>query len=272
MEIFYSPDIAQGGTRLDATESGHCIKVLRHRKGDTINIVDGAGTLFKCEITDDNPRCVVFTVLERQEGYGSHPYRLHIAVAPPKNTERFDWFVEKATEMGIDEISPIFGDYSERRIFKRERSERIIIAAAKQSHKGAIPVLHDPVTVREFLEHMSCAESGKVFSCSDTEKVIPRLHTEKQLSESTPLRLICYCDEVESLGAMKISITEALRKGSSDVIVMIGPEGDFSREEIAQAVTLGWQPVSLGNSRLRIETAALTAVAAVYLADRKSVV
>lgn len=128
-------------------------------------------------------------------------------------------------------------------------------------------MLHDPVTVREFLEHMSCAESGKVFSCSDTEKVIPRLHTEKQLSESTPLRLICYCDEVESLGAMKISITEALRKGSSDVIVMIGPEGDFSREEIAQAVTLGWQPVSLGNSRLRIETAALTAVAAVYLAN-----
>ncbi len=258
MEIFYSPDIAQGGTRLDAIESGHCIKVLRHRKGDTINIVDGAGTLFKCEITDDNPRCVVFTVLERQEGYGSHPYRLHIAVAPPKNKERFDWFVEKATEMGIDEISPIFGDYSERRIFKRERSERIMIAAAKQSHKGVIPVLHDPVTVKQFLEYGSCAES---------EKVIPSLYTKIQLSERTLLRLICYCDEVESLGAKKIHITEALHKGASDVIIMIGPEGDFSREEITQAVKLGWQPVSLGNSRLRIETAAMTAVAAVYLVN-----
>ncbi|HKM12418.1 MAG TPA: RsmE family RNA methyltransferase [Bacteroidales bacterium] len=258
MEIFYSPDIAQGGTRLDTIESGHCIKVLRHRKGDIINIVDGAGTLFRCEITDDNPRCVVFTVLERQEGYGSHPYRLHIAVAPPKNAERFDWFVEKATEMGIDEISPIFGDYSERRIFKRERSERIMIAAAKQSHKGAIPLLHNLVTVKDFLESYSCAESGKVFSCPDTEK---------QLSESTPLRLICYCDEVESLGAVKISITEALQKGASDVVVMIGPEGDFSREEISLAIKSGWQPVSLGDSRLRIETAALTAVAAVYLAN-----
>ncbi len=249
MEIFYSPDIAQGGTRLDATESGHCIKVLRHRKGDTINIVDGAGTLFKCEITDDNPRCVVFTVLERQEGYGSHPYRLHIAVAPPKNTERFDWFVEKATEMGIDEISPIFGDYSERRIFKRDRTERIIISAAKQSHKGVIPLLNDPVTVKEFLE------------CNSRPK------SEIQPSETTPIRLICYCDEVESFGVMKMSITEALRKGSSDVIVMIGPEGDFSREEIAKAIKFGWQPVSLGDSRLRIETAALTAVAAVYLAN-----
>lgn len=249
MEIFYSPDIAQGGTQLDAIESGHCIKVLRHRQGDIINIVDGAGTLFKCEITDDNPRCVVFAVLERQEGYGSHPYRLHIAIAPPKNTERFDWFVEKATEMGVDEIYPIFGDYSERRVFKRDRTERIMIAAAKQSHKGAIPVLHDPLTVREFLERKPSSKS------------------DKQLSESTPLRLICYCDEVESLGAVKISITEALCKGPSDVIVMIGPEGDFSREEIAMAIKSGWQPVSLGNSRLRIETAALTAVAAVYLAN-----
>jgi 16S rRNA (uracil1498-N3)-methyltransferase len=121
--------------------------------------------------------------------------------------------------------------------------------------------------VREFLEHSSCAESGKVFSCPDTEKVISRLHTAKQLSERTPLRLICYCDEVESLGAKKIHITEALRKDASDVIIMIGPEGDFSREEIAQAIKSGWQPVSLGESRLRIETVALTAVAAVYLAN-----
>ncbi len=249
MEIFYSPDVARGGNRLDPIESGHCIRVLRHRQGDIINIVDGAGTLFKCEITDDNPRCVVFAVLERQEGYGSHPYRLHIAIAPPKNTERFDWFVEKATEMGMDEISPIFGDYSERRVFKRDRTERIMIAAAKQSHKGAIPVLHEPLTVREFLEANSSVKSGK------------------HLSEKAPLRLICYCDEEDSLGAVKISITEALKKGGSDVVVMIGPEGDFSREEMALAIRLGWQPVSLGDSRLRIETAALTAVAAVYLAN-----
>ncbi|MCQ2185049.1 MAG: RsmE family RNA methyltransferase [Bacteroidales bacterium] len=158
----------------------------------------------------------------------------------PKNSARFEWFAEKATEIGVDEITPLFGDYSERRVFKGERVERLIIAAAKQSHKGAVPVLHETSSVRDFLESVG--------------------------SES--LKLICYCDEVGSLGVSKIPVMAALREcGERPVVIMIGPEGDFSRSEMELAVRSGWQPVSLGESRLRIETAALTATAAVYLSN-----
>lgn len=250
MELFYSKDISNGGWCLDAQESNHCIKVLRHKNGDTIHIIDGVGNLYKCVIVNDSHKALEFKIVERIEGYGSHPYRLHIAVAPPKNIDRFEWFAEKATEIGIDEITPIFGDYSERKIFKKERSERIIVSAAKQSHKGAIPTLNDATSVKEFiLKHSSTAADNN------------------SSAKESPSRLICYCDEVESLGfAPKIPITEAI-KDAKDVIVMIGPEGDFSRSEIELALSNGWQAVTLGESRLRIETAALTAASAVYLAN-----
>lgn len=239
MELFYSKNISEGATVLDSEESAHCIKVLRHRKGDSINIVDGRGMLFRCTITEADPRGVGFRIDEAVENYGSHNYRLHMAVAPPKNIDRFEWFAEKVTEIGVDCITPLFGDYSERRVFKPERVERILISAAKQSHKGAIPELRPAADVKEFI----AAESG-----------------------SGGARLICYCDEVGSLGAVKKSIGEVLPQGPSEpVTVMIGPEGDFSRSEIALAVEKGWQPVSLGDSRLRIETAAIVAATAVYL-------
>ena len=240
MELFFCKEISSGSTVLDKEESNHCVKVLRHRKGDEINIIDGASTLYRCVIVDDDPKKVCFEVLERVEDYGSHPYHLHMAVAPPKNIDRFEWFAEKATEIGVDEITPLFGDYSERKVFKPERVERLLVSAAKQSHKGAVPELHEAAKVRDFI----AAQSG-----------------------SDALKLICYCDETEALGREKISIRKALTglEANRDVIIMIGPEGDFSRSEMVAAVSAGWQPVSLGESRLRIETAALTAVAAVYL-------
>ena len=249
MELFYSKTISEGGRVLDSDESGHCIKVLRHRAGDTIHVVDGHGMLYRCTVVDDNPRAVGFTVEEWVENYGSHDYRLHMAVGPPKNIDRFEWFAEKATEIGVDVITPLFGDYSERRVFKPERIERLLVSAAKQSHKGAIPVLEDACTVSEFLRR---GHDG--------------------------LKLICYCDEIEG----KIDIKDALkcpvkpgttndvipgpdRESKPMVTILIGPEGDFSRAEMALALERGWQPVSLGDSRLRIETAALVATAAVYL-------
>ena len=239
MELFFCKEISSGATVLDREESNHCVKVLRHRRGDDINIIDGAGFLYRCRIIDDNPREVAFEVLESVEGYGSHPYRLHMAVSPPKNIDRFEWFAEKATEIGVDEVTPLFGDYSERKVFKPERVERLLISAAKQSHKGAVPRLNGAVAVRDFIA---------------------------SLKDSDALKLICYCDDTIALGREKISIREALRLAEGrPVVVMIGPEGDFSRAEMAAAVASGWQPVSLGESRLRIETAALTAVAAVYL-------
>ena len=250
MELFYSKDIAAGGTTLDAEESNHCIRVLRHRAGEVIHVVDGCGCLYRCEIVDANPRALEFRVLERQEGYGSHPYHLQMAVAPPKNIDRFEWFAEKATEIGVDIITPLFGEYSERKVFNPARTERILVSAAKQSHKGAVPVLEPAVRVSDFLAAHASDDA---------------------------LRCICYCDETASLGVEKRPLTEVLREafspGADDaspgsaarpVILMIGPEGDFSRSEIAQAVASGWQPVSLGESRLRIETAAIAATAAVY--------
>ena len=247
MELFYSREIASGARELDRQESGHCVKVLRHREGDEIHIVDGCGNLYRCRILRADPAATSFEVEEVIEGYGSHPYHLTMAVAPPKNIDRFEWFCEKATEIGVDEIVPIVGDYSERKVFKGDRCERIIISAAKQSHKGAIPALEPLTPVREFLT--------------------------RDFPHGTH-KFICYCSEVE--GSRKVHICEALAatgdgrdanltEGSDNFVVMIGPEGDFSREEIALALSRGWQLISLGDSRLRIETAALTAVAAVYL-------
>ena len=247
MELFYSKDISDGGRVLDPDESAHCVRVLRHRRGDQINVVDGHGMLYRCTIVDDDPRGVLFDVDEWVENYGSHDYRLHMAVCPPKNIDRFEWFAEKATEIGVDRITPLFGDYSERRVFKRERIERLIVAAAKQSHKGAIPELDEALTVTEFLQQ-----------------------------DHEGLKLICYCDEAtgkidikEALAAAGFSIARQNLFEASDpkpmISLMIGPEGDFSRAEVALALERGWQPVSLGDSRLRIETAAVVATAAVYL-------
>lgn len=256
MELFYSKNISQGICSLDAEESNHCIKVLRHRRGEIINVVDGGGTLYKCEIMEDSPKGVTFNIVERIDNYGTHSYRLHAAVAPPKNIDRFEWFAEKATEIGIDEITPLFGEYSERKVFKGERVERLLISAAKQSHKGAIPTLNEAVTVKDFI----LAHSSAITATSSTPV------TSAPWDGIT--RLICYCDEVESLGlSHKITINQALARGAKDVMLMIGPEGDFSRSEITLALQNGWTAISLGESRLRIETAALVAVSSVYIAN-----
>ena len=244
MDLFYSKTISEGGRTLDADESAHCVRVLRHRRGDTIHVVDGHGMLYRCTIVDDDPRAVIFDIEEWVENYGSHDYWLRMAVCPPKNIDRFEWFAEKATEIGVDVISPLFGDYSERKVFKPERIERLLVSAAKQSHKGAIPQLDEATTVSDFLRQ---PHDG--------------------------LKLICYCDEATGKVDIKqaLSVLNAPQESpqKQKITIMIGPEGDFSRAEVALALERGWQPVSLGDSRLRIETAALVATAAVYLTFSK---
>ncbi|MCF0178364.1 MAG: 16S rRNA (uracil(1498)-N(3))-methyltransferase [Bacteroidales bacterium] len=241
MELFYSKEISDGATTLDEQESKHCLKVLRHKAGDEIFVIDGCGCLYKCIIENSNSKVVAYKVVERIEGYGAHPYHLHMAVAPPKNAERFEWFAQKATEIGIDSITPIAGDYSERKVYNTERCERIIVSAAKQSHKGAIPEIRSLCSVRELL-------------ATEFDKDV--------------VKIICYCDN-PPLDAVKRPIKEivasAKEQNRNRFVIMIGPEGDFSRDEITLAVHNGWSVASIGESRLRIETAALTAVAAVYL-------
>ena len=237
MELFYSRDIEGGICCLDQDESGHCIKVLRHRSGDEISVIDGCGTLYRCRITADSPKRVEAMVLDYVENWGGHPYRLHLAVCPTKNNDRFEWFAEKACEIGFDVLSPVFGDHSERKVLKTSRVEKILVSAAKQSLKAAVPQVNEPVSVKEFIKEAS--------------------------GDSESLKLIAYCFEDERVP--RRSIKEVLNSfEGTDITVMIGPEGDFSRAEAEAYLAAGFIPVHLGESRLRTETAALTAAASVY--------
>lgn len=238
MELFYTNDIEDGLCRLGSDESAHCIKVLRHRSGDIINIIDGKGTLMRCRLTGCSAKEAVAEIIETEHDWGGHPYRLTLAVAPTKNSDRYEWFAEKVCEIGVDGIVPIIGQYSERKVFKTARIEKILTSAAKQSLKGAIPQICEPVSVREFIGN--CAGEGE-----------------------DVLKMIAYCFEDGS--RPRISIKEALADfHGGKIIVMIGPEGDFSPEEARLAVGAGFIPVHLGASRLRTETAGVTAAAAVY--------
>ena len=242
MELFFSKDIDGSICRLDQDESGHCVKVLRHRSGDEISVIDGCGTLYRCRITVDSPKGVEAMVLSSEEGWGGHPYRLHLAVCPTKNNDRYEWFAEKACEIGFDELSPVIGEHSERRVLKTARVEKVLISAAKQSLKAVVPVVNEPVSVKEFIAAQD--DKGEV-QASDT------------------LRLIAYCFEDERVP--RRSIKEVLDGfDGSEIIVMIGPEGDFSKAEAEMALAAGFIPVHLGASRLRTETAALTAASAAY--------
>lgn len=242
MELFFSENIEGDICRLDSDESRHCIKVLRHRKGDAINVIDGKGTLLKCTITDDSAKGVEAIIDETSADWGGHPYRLTLAVSPTKNSDRYEWFAEKACEIGADRIVPIIGKHSERKTFRTDRIAKLLVSAAKQSLKGAVPEISEADTVSGFIEKNGLQEGE---SADDT------------------LRLIAYCFEDGS--RRRVSIREALGNfNGKEIIVMIGPEGDFSHEEAESAMSRGFIPVHLGDSRLRTETAAVTAAAAVY--------
>ena len=237
MEIFYAYEIEAGQALLDSDESAHCVRVLRHRVGDEVTVVDGIGNMYRCRLSDDSPKGAAAKIMETVPGWGGHSYSLNMAVCPTKNNDRFEWFVEKATELGVDVISPVIGERSERKVFKAERSRKIALSAMKQSLKAKLPMVEEPVSVRDFiLGH----------------------------SEAFGVKMICYCFDGETLRRSIEDVLEGLPSDSS-VTVLIGPEGDFSPEEARLAVENGFAPVHLGPSRLRTETAAVTAVTACYL-------
>ena len=235
MEIFYSSSILGGTLILEGDEAAHCVRVLRHKAGDEISVIDGQGTLYRCSIQIADARECTASVLETVPGFGSHPYRLTMAVCPTKNTDRYEWFAEKATEIGVDVIAPMIGDRSERRVLKTDRLKRLVLSATKQSLKGAIPEVLEPLSVKDFLQSVP----------------------------SDAVKMICYCfDDAE-----KHTVAEVLQNApSAQIFILIGPEGDFSPAEAELARSLGWIPVTLGPSRLRTETAAVVAAAQVYSA------
>lgn len=223
MTLFYAPNLTSE-LILPEEESLHAVKVLRLKIGDPIIVVDGVGNYHKAIITDSHPKHCGFEIIETIHEYGKLPYNLHIAIAPTKNIERLEWFIEKATEIGISEITPIICRYSERKVVKEERLEKIIVSAAKQSVKAYFPILNPTCTFNEFLKE----------------------HTQGS-------RFIAHCYEQDKK-LLKNEVTN-----SKDLLIIIGPEGDFSLEEIQNAINQGFIPVSLGDSRLRTETAAVVA-------------
>ncbi len=245
MELFYSRDIDGTLLRLDEEETRHCVKVLRHRTGEEIFVIDGQGRLLKCILTSTAGSRAQAEIVERTPSWGGHPYHLTMAVCPTKNNERFEWFLEKACEIGVDRIVPLIGEHSERKIYKTDRARKILVSAAKQSLKAAVPVIDEPLSVKDFLKE-----------------------------ERPGIKCIAYCfedqtDLRQSINEVLASVpTAAASNGDGsplpEIVVMIGPEGDFSPEEARAAREAGFLPVHFGPSRMRTETAALFAVSAVY--------
>lgn len=242
MELFYSNVINGGLCTLDEQETRHCANVLRHKVGDTINVIDGIGNMYYCQIESISKKETVCKVLEINNNFGAHNYILTMAVCPTKNIDRYEWFLEKATEIGLDVVVPIIGEHSERKIIKHERCERVLVSAAKQSIKAKFPVLREQISVIDFIKE---AHDG--------------------------LKLIAFCEDER-----KISLPFAIKeyvKNCKDVFpsvtILIGPEGDFSKKEINLALENGFLPIHLGDSRLRTETAALAAVSCVYFMIQK---
>lgn len=226
MYLFYCPDIETKQT-LSEEESGHCVRVLRYSAGDEILITDGRGTTYMARITNPHPKHCDFEIVSREKQEPHHHFHLHIAVAPTKNIERLEWAIEKCVEIGVDEITPLLCRFSERKQLRTDRLEKIILSAAKQSLTPYLPVLHEMTPYDEFI--------GRQKSAVSLQKFIAH----------------CYKED-------KRVLKNEIEPGRN-VLVLIGPEGDFSEREIADALAAGFIPVSLGESRLRTETAAVVA-------------
>ncbi len=235
MQLFYNADLSETDTSFvfSKDESRHIVKVLRRSTGDLLQITNGKGWLFSAEITMATIKhCeakIISAALQPK-----HPYQLHLAVAPTKMNDRYEWFLEKATEIGIDSITPIICENSERRVIKKDRFERIIQSAVKQSLHYHMPVLNEALPFKDFIEQHHDAH-----------------------------KFIAHCEDTE-----KISLKSQLQPRQS-ILILIGPEGDFSASEIETALAQSFKPVTLGDTRLRTETAAIAACHSVAFVNQE---
>ena len=229
VRFFYVPDAAHAN-ELPEEEAQHAVRVLRMEMGDEMMLMDGQGTFYRAEVAETTKKRCLYNIKEVLPQQRQWPGHLHLAMAPTKNMDRTEWLAEKATEIGMDELTFLRCKFSERTVIKTERIDKILIAATKQSHKAWKPVLNDMVDFRRFIE-----------SVSDVKH-----------------KFICHCYDEPDLGVKRL-LKDCLVKGE-DALVLVGPEGDFSVDEVRLAEAAGFQSVSLGESRLRTETAALVAV------------
>jgi 16S rRNA (uracil1498-N3)-methyltransferase len=225
MQLFYNPTINDTQTSFvfDKEESKHVIKVLRKKERDILHVTNGLGYLFTTEITiaSDNKCTVKIVSFKKQD---TPKFHLHLAVAPTKMNERYEWFLEKATEIGVQEITPIICEHSERKVIKTDRFQKILESAMKQSLHYYLPKFNEPITFKDFLKKEHCGQ-----------------------------KFVAHCEETDKKSLKNELIT------NEDVTILIGPEGDFSVKEIQQAIATNFIPVSLGATRLRTETAAVVA-------------
>ena len=224
MHLFYTPDLKDHIYALNETESKHCIRVLRLTTNDEIQLIDGKGGFFNAKIIDSNPKKCIVEITKTIKEYGKKNHYLHIAIAPTKNIDRIEWFLEKATEIGIDEITLLICEHSERKVIKPERLEKIIVSAVKQSIKAYKPKLNELTKYKDFISQKS--------DC---------------------VKYIAHCEE------NKKTLLKSSYKKETNTIILIGPEGDFSPEEIKLAKENKFTEISLGESRLRTETAGVVA-------------
>jgi len=226
MHLFYTPDVDASHPMyfLSEEESKHCVRVLRLQAGDSVQLIDGRGGLYSAILHEAHPKRTILKITGVQAEFGKRNHHLHIAIAPTKNIERFEWFLEKATEIGIDEITPIICQRSERKEVKTDRSAKIITAAIKQSLKAYHPILNPPITFNKFVQQQFNAQ-----------------------------KFIAHCIE-DSKSSLAVEVE---KRGS--YVILIGPEGDFTPAEVDLALQNKYKAITLGDSRLRTETAALAA-------------
>ena len=274
MTLFYSPYIDLPHHTLSPEESLHGVKVLRLKKSDTVYVTDGKGTMCTALVEEPNPRACRLLITDIAENYGARSYHLHIAVAPPKNSDRFEWFVEKATEAGTDTITPIICDRSERKILKTDRSRRIAIAALKQCKRTQMPEIREPISFAEFLEFGALKNTQAAIACCFTDT--PRIPVTRWIAEASALPkqhpVTGNTTPDLTAGLNRITTSPPIATLSTNTVVpnrtttptrltvLIGPEGDFSPREIDAAIACGCTPVDLGPAVLRTETAALSVV------------
>lgn len=232
---FFAPDIATDPV-LPESESGHCVKVLRMQPGAEVEVIDGKGGAYTCRLLEAHHKHALVQIIERRDHPLSWAYQLTIAVAPTKHMDRMEWLTEKLTEVGVNRLIPALGDRSERREIKTERLEKIAVSAMKQSLKAVLPEIAPMTSVRRIIEECTASQ-----------------------------RFICYCDDSVERRVLAKEI-----KPATDTLILIGPEGDFSPAEVELALSRGFIPVTLGNNRLRTETAALFAASTVHIVNQLS--
>lgn len=230
MQVFYAPDITGDTYTLDERESKHTIRVLRMKKGTPVRLIDGKGNLYEGIITEPDPKLCSIKIVSVIREFEKKNYRLHIAISPLKNPERFEWFIEKSVEMGVDEITPVICKNTEKTGVKTDRIRNLIISAMKQSLKAQETVLNQTLTFREFINK---SHKGTL--------------------------LIAHCKR----DLKRERIVDVYSRGE-DAVILIGPEGDFSREEIEEAMSKNFTQIHFGNNRLRTETAGIAACHSIY--------